>query len=74
MFSDFIIFSIKYEAVWDPTVVSSEDEDFRVIKGKAAKSISCWPLLIFVNDRYDLPFLIFEGTLTWETIEPFNAI
>lgn len=76
MFMNLIGLGVEDKTVGDPAVVTAVYQDFRIISQReAAQGVTRRPLLVFVYQRYNLPFLIFErsGT-TLEAIKTLNAI
>lgn len=66
---DFIRLRVKGEAVGDPTIVTSKNEDFFVIEREAAHCVACTPV-IFTIRILDLIPLVLEKVSG--TIEPLN--
>lgn len=54
---DLVGLGIEGEAVWDPAVVTTEDQDLGVVKGEAAEGVSRGPVHLLVDDLDHLPLL-----------------
>ena len=69
LFLDLALLCVEHEAVRDPAVVSSEDEDLGVIESKAAHGVSRTPVALATTDLKRLPALLIEVRVSIKLLE-----
>ena len=66
---DLTALRVQGEAIWNPSVVTTEDEDFRVVEWKTAHGVSCWPEVVLVDDLNRFPLLLFKITKSIKALD-----
>ena len=65
---------VESEAVRDPTVVSSKDQDLRIIECEATNSISGRPVVLAVDKNDWLPLLLIQITIPVESLNSVERL
>mmetsp|Transcript_25042 Transcript_25042/g.31340 ORF Transcript_25042/g.31340 Transcript_25042/m.31340 type:complete len:246 (-) Transcript_25042:854-1591(-) len=71
---DLVLLGVESEAVGDPAVVATKDEDLAIVEGEAAHSVACTPIVLTVHEVELLPSLVFQVTAPVKALDAVQGL
>lgn len=71
---DLVLLGVESEAVGDPAVVATKDEDLAIVEGEAAHSVARTPIVLTVHEVELLPSLVFQVTAPVKALDAVQGL